>query len=288
MSKTEDKATGQEVAVQGDSNLPAYLQGQAPQKSQMTGIDANDLVLPRIKLLQAISTEVEAFENAKAGLFWHNVMGEPIGPTVDFVVASFRKKYLLMAPLGDARKVMARAEDGINWTPPNGEFRVKLKGVKEEQTWKTAPTVAASGLAKWGSSIAGDENSKPAAVLVYEFLVYLPDFPHYSPIILSLARSQIVPGKDLISKIVTRENAGQPLQAQRFRANVIEQSGDEGPFKNYQFVSNGFATEQEFARTRALAEQFAGVNFRAEGEEDLVEGDAARSAGDGKPKTEEY
>jgi hypothetical protein len=277
MSKTEIEKTGQDVAIaagQG-SNIPAYLQGKENQGAVLNGVDASDLILPRIKLLQAISPEVEANEEAKAGIFWHNVLGEPIGPEFDFIVASFRKKYLLMAPMGDARKVMARAEDGIHWDKPDAEFRVKLKGIKEEQIWRTAPTVAESRLDRFGSSVKGDPDSKPAAVMVYEYLVYLPDFPQYSPIIMSLARSQSKKGKDLNSKITFRN---QPLQAMRFKARVIEESGEEGPFKNYDFVSNGFATEVEYNRCLQIAEQFG--DYKVADEEGAVnEGDSQAPTG---------
>lgn len=273
---TKQDETKQAVALSGGNNLPAYLQGKQQTGAVLNGIDASDLVLPRIKLLQGISPEVEAYENAKAGLFWHNVLGEPIGPQFDFIVASFRKKYLLMAPLGDPRKILARAEDGVNWNPPEGEFRVKIKKVKEEQTWKLAPTVRASGLDQFGSSVKGDADSPPAAVMIYEYLVYLPEMPQYSPIIMSLARSQIKPGKDLNSKISFR---GAPLNAMRFTANVVEQVGEEGPFKNYQFVSNGFATEEEYARVEDIAKNFG--DYKVADEEGLAgEGDAAASGGD--------
>lgn len=260
---SESKKNEVAVASSG-AQLPAYLQ-QHQGGAVLQGIDASDLILPRIKLLQGISPECEAFEAAKPGLFWHNVLGEPIGPTFDFIVASFRKKYLLMAPLGDSRKILARAEDGVNWNPPEGKFRVKIKKVKEEQEWELKPTVRESGLAEFGSSVKGDPDSPPAAVLIYEYLCYLPDMPHYSPIIMSLARSQIKPGKDLNSKISFR---GQPLNAMRFTANVIEQVGEEGPFKNYQFVSNGFATEEEFHRVGQIAEQFG--DYKVANEEELA------------------
>ena len=259
-----------EVAVVDANAAPAYLAGLAP--ARLDGVDASDLVLPRIKLLQAISPEVEAFDEAKAGNFWHSVLGESLGPNFDFIVASFRKKYLLMAPLGSAKPVLARAEDGVNWTPANETFRVKLKGVKEEQVWATKPTVRESGLAEYGSSVAGDPDSKPAAVLIYEYLVYLPEHPKMSPVVMSLARSQIRKGKDLNSKISFR---GAPLNAMRFKASVIEETGDEGPYKNYQFTSAGFASEEEFNRVKSIAEQFG--TYKVADEEGIV-GDAEPAA----------
>lgn len=269
-ARTKAPGKGKEVATSGGSALPAYLQGEAP--ARLEGIDASDLVIPRIKLLQAISPEVEAYDAAKTGIFWHNVLGEPVtsptfeaGDGFDFIVINFRKKYLLMAPLGDPRGVLARAEDGVHWSPKDGSFDVKLKGVKEVQTWKTAETVRESGLADFGSSIAGDEDSKPAAVLIYEYLVYLPERPDISPIIMSLARSQAKKGKDLNSKITFR-NA--PLNSQRFRATVVEETGDEGPYKNYLFTSAGFATEDEYKRVMDMAARFG--NYKVADEEGAV------------------
>lgn len=254
MANTDDKKPGTGVTTTGgESNLPAYLQGKERTGPALAGLDSTDLILPRIKLLQQISPECEAFDSAKAGLFWHNVLGEAIGPTFDFIVCSFRKKYLLMAPLGDPRKILARAEDGVHWNPPQGEFTVKLKKVKDPQTYKMAPTVRESGLAEFGSSVKGDNDSPPAAVLIYEYLVYLPDRPDISPIIMSLARSAAKRGKDLNSKITFRN---QELQAMRFTANVTEEKGDEGDYKNYAFVSNGFATEQEYLRCKEIASEF--------------------------------
>lgn len=267
----ETKA-GAVVAKDGSqSTLPAYLQGEKP--AALSGaMDADDIILPRIKLLQGISPEVEAFEDAKNGVFWHSVLGErirsemfPDGDGFDFIVLTQKKKYLLMAPLTDPRGVLARAEDGVHWKPANQSFEVKLKGVKEPQTWTTKDTVRESGLAEFGSSVKGDDDSKPAAVLIYEYLVYLPDRPDISPIFLSLARSQARKGKDLNSKIVFR-NA--PLESQRFRATVIEETGDEGPYKNYQFQNAGWATQDEYRHCKALAEQFG--TARAADEEGLV------------------
>jgi hypothetical protein len=235
------------------------------------------MIIPRLVLLQSISPAVLAFDNAQAGNFWHNVLGEQIGDTktVDFIVCSFRKKYLLMAPLGDSRKILARAEDGVHWSPPNAEFEVKLKNVKDKQTWKTAPTVRESGLAEFGSSVAGDNDSKPAAVLIYEYLVYLPDFPQFSPIILSLSRSSAKKGKDLNSKITFRNK---PLQSMRFTASIFEDTGDEGPFFNWQFASNGWATEEEYERCIKIADQF--TDYKVADETEGLQGGEQAATGD--------
>lgn len=251
------------------SALPTFLQGKAA-ASLPSGVDASDMIIPRVKLLQGISPELEAFENAKNGHFWHNVLNELMGTEFEFIIASYRKKYLLMAPMNDPRGVLARAEDGVHWKPPQGTFEVKLKGVKDPQVWKLAPTVRDSGLAEFGSSVAGDEDSKPAAVLVYEFLIYMVEYPHLSPIIMSLARSQAKRGKDLISKITFR-NA--PLAGMKFKAIVTDEVGDEGPYKNVAFQNAGWASEDEYNTVTTIAEKF--TDYKVADEEGLAkEGDA--------------
>lgn len=274
MTATDDKKTGLPTTQENKNALPAYLQGK--ENAGLSNLDASDLILPRIKLMQAISPEVLASETLKVGMFVHNVLNEPIGDggEFSFIIISHKKKYLLMAPLNDQRGVLARAEDGVHWSPPNAVFEVKLKGVKEPQKWETKPTVRESGLAEFGSSVAGDSDSKPAAVLIYEYLVYLPDFPHLSPIVLSCARSAAKKGKDLNSKIQFR---GAPLNSMRFKAIAVDDQGDEGPFKNYMFQNDGWATEDEFNRVEALAAKF--TEYKVADEEGSV-----READDGKVK----
>lgn len=275
---TTAEKTGLPTTQENKNALPAYLQGK--QNANMSNLDVSDLILPRIKLMQAISPEILASETLKQGMFVHNVLGEPIGDggPFSFIIISMKKKYLLMAPLGDQRGVLARAEDGINWSPPDATFEVKLKGVKESQKWSTKPTVRESGLAEFGSSVAGDPDSKPAAVLIYEYLVYLPDFPHLSPIVMSCARSAAKKGKDLNSKIQFR---AAPLNAMRFKAIAVDDQGDEGPFKNYMFQNDGWATEEEFTKVEALAEKFS-TGYKVADEEGAAR--EGEPVDDGKPK----
>jgi hypothetical protein len=280
MTKELDTTKGKgELVTAAEANaMPAFMQGA--EVARIEGTDASDMIIPRLKLLQGISPEVEAFEEAKSGQFWHNVLNQSIGNEFEFIVIKGKKKYLLMAPMNDPRGVLARSEDAVTWNPPNAKFEVKLKGVKEPQIWETKPTVVASGLAEFGSSVKDDPDSKPAAVLIYEYLVYLRNFPQLSPVVLSLARSQAKRGKDLNSKISFR-NA--PLAGMVFKAVVTEEVGDEGPYKNIAFQNSGWATEAEFEAVTKLQEQFKTYKV-ADEEGALREGETATDASAGAGK----
>lgn len=256
------------VAKQSESNVievlqdkPAYLQdleAKGPVKSD-DNFDSSDVVIPRIKLLQGLSAELETFDNAKKGLFWHTGMDIPLGPEFDFVPVSRRKKYLLIAPLEDGQGVLARAEDAIHWQPSKGSWQVKIRGRKDPVTWTVAETVAKSGLAEWGTYNPDDENSPPAATLFYDYLVLLPDFIELGPVVISLARSAIRrTRKGLNDKIRLHESAGRPMQSLVFRAKSIDDTNsDNQEFKNWMFTSNGFASEALFKQAIAMKDALA-------------------------------
>lgn len=257
------------------AQLPDYLR-DVTGASGLQGLEMSDFIVPRVKLMQGLSEEPKMFDDAKVGEFWLNVLDQPLGPTFDFIPISNRKRYLLSTPMGSTPTgILARAEDGIHWTPPNGSWDIKLKGERQAITWKTAPTVRESGLAEFGSANPHDSNSNPAATLFYDYLVYLPDHPDISPVLLSLSRTASKKARDLNGKI---EFSKKPMQALRFTASVAEESNNEGQkYGNYVFQRNGWATEDEFKGCTALGERYK--EYRGADEE----GEVAEAQGGGKP-----
>jgi hypothetical protein len=256
------------VAPSTSSNVPAYLQGTAS-GSQLAGIDQSDVALPSIRLLQAVSPVVGAFDDAVPGIFWHTGFDMALGESIDFIICANRKKYLLMAPLTDGRGVLARAEDGVHWQPSEGDFEIKIKNVKKPVTWTLRPTVEESGLAQFGTFNPEDPDSPPAAVLMYEHLVILPEFPDLGPTFLTFARSQVKKvRRELYPKVMMHGNSGRPMQALRFRATTVEEQGAEGPYFNVKFTSAGWANEAEFKMAVDLQERFG--RFKSRDESDIA------------------
>jgi hypothetical protein len=268
------------VAVQAPANVPAYLAGQTG-GSGLQGLDMSDLIVPRIKLIQATSDEPNTFDDAKKGEFWLNVLDTSLGKEFDFIVISNRKRYLLSVPLGGTPKgILARADDGVHWKPAHGEWDVQLPKRRGTVKWKIEGdgTVRGSGLAEFGTADPDNPDSNPAAVLFYDYLVFLPDFPDISPVVLSLSRSAAKRARELNGKI---EFAKAPMQSLRFKAKVSTENGQEGDYYNYGFVRNGWATEDEFNSCKALADRYK--EYRGADEEGEV---AETSTAGGTGKTE--
>lgn len=277
-TKTATKA----VATTTVGSVPDYLKG-VDRSSGLQGLDMSDYVVPRVKLLQAISPEVTTFDEAKAGMFWLNVLDVPLGKELKFTVISNKKRYLLTVPLGGSPDgILARADDGVHWSPPDGAFDIKLKGQKKTITWKTAKTVRESGLGEFGTQDPENSESPPAATLFYEYLADLPDYPEYSPCLLSFARSQAKRARDLNGKIEFRKA---PMQAQRFVMKITDEKSAEGPYSNVSFVSDGWAPQTDYERCVAMAARYK--DYRGADEEGAVAEEQGRGGG-GAATSDEY
>ena len=263
--------------VEDNDSVPSYLKDYSGPMTN-SAMDAEDRVVPVVKLLQAISPELDAFDQAKKGTYWHSILNESLGNELRFIVLAARKSYVLFAPRGDERTILARAVDGKRWDRPNEDFEVKVKGVAKPVVWSTRGSVAESGLANFGTSIPGDPQSAPAATLVYEYLVFLPDYPECSPALVRLSRSGIKRGKDLNSKMSLRSSTA-PQFAQIYTAVVTEEQGDEGSYYGWAFKSAGLASEQDFKTAVNMAKSFEDGSFRANDESDDAQPASSASGG---------
>jgi hypothetical protein len=243
--------------------LPAHLQGG--KHSKLGNLDQSDLIIPRVKLLQALSPEVVDIEGCRPGRFWHSLAAQDMGESVLFIPIVIKKTFVLWAPRNDERGILARANDGIHWAPPNEEFRVRPKGAPKDVVWVTKDTVSASGLAEFGSSIPGDANSPPAASLTYNILMYFPEAPDLSPSVIINTRSAVKHAKALISKI---EHRPTDHFGQKFMMTVMNDKSAEGPFFNYNYSAAGWASEEEYATCSALYARFKETEFRATDEQE--------------------
>lgn len=280
-----------EVAAVKNPALPAHLQGGKQHK--FGNVDSTDLIIPRVKLMQAISPEVTENDAAKAGEFWHTIAAQSLGKEFRGIPIMVKKTYVLWAPRNDDRGILARANDGLNWDNAGMEFTVKPKNSPHNVTYKLGRTVHEKtgdgpALSEFGSSIPGDANSPPAAALTYQMLWFLPDFPELSPVTMINTRSSVKPAKALISRIdlMPVDSYGQV-----YTVGVVQEKGDEGPYNNYKYTAAGYADEDQYNIAKAIYDKFANLEWRAndEGEDpDKGEGGEHRSARSGPATSDKF
>lgn len=279
-----------EVQKAADNAVPAHLQGG--KTATVGNIDRSDLVIPRVKLLQAISPEVsEEVEGAKSGIFWHTIAAQGIQPGMRGIPIILRKSYVLWSPRNDDRGILARSNDALHWDQPAGtNFEVKPKNAPHSVKYVLGETVhdSADGgpsLIEFGSSIPGNPNSPPAAALTYQFLWYFPELPDLSPAIIINTRSSVKPAQTLLSKIDLR-----PVDhfGQAYKIGVVKQQGDEGPFYNYTYTADGYASEEEYETAKMMYEKFRDEDWVANEEEgDTDINDVGGRSKGGAPVSEE-
>ncbi len=236
-------ATSKAVAKTADA-LPAYLK-DVRYEQENSNFTAEDVTIPQIKLLQGLSDQISQFDNANVGDFWHTGMDESLGNSIQFIVCSRRRKYLLVTPQDDGRGVLARADDGAHWDRA-GKWEVKVDK-KTTAVWEIQTlSVADSGLTDWGTYDPSDPESPPAATLFYEYLVVLPARLDLGPAVISLARSQVKKAKKgLNDKIMLHASNGRPLQALMFEASSVEETNASGQqYHNWKFTGAGFVQEE--------------------------------------------
>lgn len=220
------------------------------------GLGLGDGEIPRLKLLQAQSPELVKFNNAREGEFWHSLVDDRIGPTVRICPIYIDWRFILWRPREAGGGILARADDGKHWTPADTEFTVKLESGHEVK-WRTARTVAASGLNKRGSYDPGDPKSPPAATRMYSIVCSFPDRRDWPPAVVLLQRAATKAATNLIGQL-------KGLRAPSFGV-IVEMTASQrkspsGDFYKYAFevvspVEDKPFYEQNFAQFRFLMQQ---------------------------------
>lgn len=193
------------VAKKSDnsSNVPAFMQDDVGKGQER--IDRSDLEVPRLKLVQSVSKELEVYNKLRPGNYFHASTEDIFADPLKVVPIFYERRYLLWNPLDSGGGILSRADDGVHWSPANQEFTVKLDKKDGGQTvkWRTADTVEKSGLHNWGTQNPADPNSPPAATLMYVYLFAFPDHPDVLPAVFTFQRSAIKVGRKFNTRLKT-------------------------------------------------------------------------------------
>ena len=259
--------------------LPDFMRGD--QNTGVQGIDQEDVALPRISLLQALSPQVSD-GSGRPGEYFHLLSEDNLGKSFKMIPILVTKSYLLWRPRNAGGGLLARADDGVNWSPPDSEFTFELDG--KRITWRTAKTVKESKLDNWGSADPSNPQSLPAATKMLNVLAYLPDFPHLSPSIISLQRALLKPGRKFVGRL---QMSQAPTYGMMFTMGSEKVVSPKGEFMSPTFVSDGFVQDPAlYARLKDMNDHFRKVGVKVAEKGLDEEAETAGSEGGPGDKTE--
>jgi hypothetical protein len=267
------------------NSLPAFMRNDID--AGKDNLDADDLQIPRLKLIQGVSPELEEFNELRAGNYFHPaaewIFDEPFRAVVLFM----DKRYILWRPRDDGGGILARADDGVHWSPGQGEFEVKLDKKDGGATvkWKLAKTVQQSGLANWGTMNPNDPDSPPAATLMYNYLLAFPDHPDLMPAVMTFQRSAVKIGRQFNTKIKTVRT---PIYGSIYEFSAKKEGDGQNSYYVPQVKGAGLIEDEAlYHQYKSLAQSYgqSGLNIKdIEGLQgdanEFVEGDDAQD-GDG-------
>jgi len=269
------------------ANMPAFMRQDVDVGKEAIGRE--DLETPRLKLIQALSPELHVYNDLRPGQFFHTAAEQILEGPLTTVPVFMERRYLLWRPQDSGGGILARADDGIHWSPSAGEFTVQLNRNQggKTVTWKLAPTVERSGLANWGTSDPDNSNSPPAATLMYNFVLAFPDYPDLMPAVFTFQRSLIKVGRKLNTKLKTTRL---PIFGLKFDfAPFLDHNAANQDFYSVNVVGNGMVEdEDQYNLYRDMHNAFRTTGLQIKDIETLQEEDvdgANDDGEDGKPQT---
>jgi len=210
----------------GDITIPDYLRKGIGRG--MEQVQKEDILLPRIKLLQALSPEVVDLEQ-KNGTMSNSVTNENYGAELLFIPVLHWKSRIYFEGIGQAAKILCASQDGLTPTVPSEYAKVCLECL----------------MGKWNDAAKTKKDQAPKCNIFYNFIILLPEYA-MTPIALSLGRTKIKIAKKLLSTARYIGGGKLDLFALKFKLGVKIESSDSGPFNNFTLINSGFATEKEY------------------------------------------
>lgn len=229
--------------VPSNSNLPDFLRAKGKSRGH-ENIDKSDLVLPRIKLLQPLSPEID--KGFTAGDLINSLTGESYGKKMTIIPIIHFKSRIYWKEREEGGGMLCSAHDALH--PSRTEF---------------APNCSMCTLKDWNNSAKTAKDKAPKCVIYYNFAVLINNSP--MPVALSMERTKIRIAKKLLS--LAAYSGGQlDMFARKYEVITEKVKNEQGTWYNYNISPAGFVSEEEFQRAEAVYESLKDLALSVEQE----------------------
>lgn len=233
------------------SDVPEWMKKHAG--AGLQNIETEDLIIPRMFLLQALSPSVIA-QNHRAGQVINSVSEEVYAMPLRVVALDCFKTRRWARPRNEGGGVMCYSRDA----------KVKMPG-------GAGPVDECAKCPNKEFREGKGKDALPLCTMSYNFPLMIEGSD--MPVALQLNRSKLKVGKQLISLVAMRKGA--PIFGTAFELSIKNEKNQQGEFYNFAVRPLGNVTEAEFAKAVAMAEFLKGKNVSVD------EGDGEAGGDDG-------
>lgn len=261
-----------------EANLPSAAMPEWMQEYRGEGkedIDKNDVIMPRMKLCQAMTPEVKNDKIAQEGDFLHTITNEvlcKVGEKIQVIPIVYQKEYIIWYDRKGPNKggIAARAkkvvENGVTrykWDRPHEVIEDKIGGSIPVK-YELQGYVDEDGLNNWGTQIPGDEKSPPAATEHHTYVLMLPEHDN-EMVAVSLSKTGNRPAKTFNSVL---RNGDYPTYARIYELESFPDHRDDNTFANWKFSRhwNPIQDKELFMSLRELHQSLKEKNIALDDE----------------------
>lgn len=251
------------------ANVPAYL--QKDKGAGMEKVTKEDLILPRLKLLQPLSPEVQEEDSeAKAGQMVNSIDAKlNYGSELTFTPILFFKSRIRWTPRGD--DAPPDAPKGMECTSTDSLTARDAKGL----TKAGEPTADCSVCVHQAFSADG----KPPRCSLYMNFASLIDG---QPIVVSMEKTKLPAAKNLLTMASMLKGGGLALFAGRYKLSTKKIKNDKGTYYIFVVEAAGITSEEDYSKAKAAYEGLKGsiIVVDQDRETDAPSGDGDGDKGD--------
>lgn len=218
---TKKETTEVATQVNGVSaEMPEWLKkGNAGSED----VSANDMILPRVDVLQALSPQIKKSDpayipGAEQGQIFNTVTGEIYGSSVTFIPVTFRKEYVLWKT--------RKAGGGFI-----GAFKSEQEAIR-----------ALAGVQNPDDCEVVESHQQFSMILTYHGI---------EEAVFSMTKSKLKVSRALNTLI---QIAGVDRFAKAYKMEAVEASSDKGDFWSFKVSNAGFVSKELYEKGKALCD----------------------------------
>jgi hypothetical protein len=258
LATPEQKAPA--VQTQTDLAVPDYIK-QGAKGRGLENVNKEDLILPRIKLLQPLSPEV-ADKGMKEGHFINSLTGADYGDSITFIAITHFKSRIYWQDRDEGGGMLCSSDNAAIPRDLNapGEIAKSLKmtGFKKPSSCDDCP------FRDWDNEAAKEKDQKPKCTIFYNFPAIVSG--DSIPVAISMDRTKIRAAKRLLS-MSTYMGSNIDMFAKMYKITAVKEKKDQYTYYNMVVEPAGFVSQEQFKLAEGLYDSFKKMTLRVEQEQ---------------------